>query len=92
MATEHLIEIGCERIAQLRGPATSTGLERLKGYKDALLKHRVAVKESFVFSIRRVSMLRVSKWNGRMERLLELKPKPDAVFCYNDPPQSARST
>jgi LacI family transcriptional regulator len=41
MATEHLIEQGCRRIAHLRGPANSTGIERLRGYRRALAKHQL---------------------------------------------------
>ena len=85
MATEHLIQIGCERIAHLRGPATSPGLERLKGYKDALMKHRMEVKESFISPLRSVDVESFEFGMEGMERLLELKPRPDAVFCYNDP-------
>jgi LacI family transcriptional regulator len=39
LATEHLIEAGCKRIAHLRGPDNSPGVGRLKGYQNALAKH-----------------------------------------------------
>ena len=38
LATEHLIAIGCKRIAHIRGPETSPGVARLEGYKRALLR------------------------------------------------------
>lgn len=38
LATEHLIAMGCKRIAHLRGPANSVGEKRLEGYKRALSK------------------------------------------------------
>src|SRR4051812_31496286 len=56
MATEHLIHIGCERIAHLRGPATSTGIDRLKGYKDALAKHRIRVNDDLISAPRTVDV------------------------------------
>src|SRR6266700_1596571 len=36
LATKHLIDMGCRKIAHIRGPETSTGLRRLDGYKRAL--------------------------------------------------------
>jgi LacI family transcriptional regulator len=44
MATEHLIENGCTRIAHLRGPEVSTALLRLKGYQDALKRHNLPAR------------------------------------------------
>ena len=38
LATKHLIDIGCTRIAHIRGPETSTGMRRLNGYKQALAR------------------------------------------------------
>jgi len=40
LATEHLIEIGCKRIAHLRGPETSTGKGRLNGYLKTMANIR----------------------------------------------------
>ncbi len=85
MATEHLIQIGCKRIAHLRGPATSTGIERLKGYGEALAKHRMEVNENFISATRSEDGESFASGAEGMERLLELKSRPDAVFCYNDP-------
>jgi LacI family transcriptional regulator len=41
LATEHLIEQGCRRIAHLRGPAVQTGSGRLRGYQRTLAKHNL---------------------------------------------------
>lgn len=38
LATEHLIAVGCKRIAHLRRPDNSVGQKRLEGYKRALSK------------------------------------------------------
>ena len=35
LATTHLIEIGCRRIAHIRGPEVSTAIGRLEGYRRA---------------------------------------------------------
>jgi len=36
LATQHLVSVGCRRIAHIRGPAVSTALGRLEGYIQAL--------------------------------------------------------
>ena len=43
LATEHLIAIGCKRIAHIRGPETSPGVARLEGYKRALLRRGITI-------------------------------------------------
>ncbi len=81
LATEHLIEQGAKRIAHIRGPAVSTGRGRLRGYRKALEKRGIKVREEYV----------VSGESGdrggyeAMLQLLNLNPRPDAVFGYNDP-------
>src|SRR5512140_88870 len=50
LATQHLIDIGCKRIAHIRGPETSTGLQRLKGYKRTLAKNGVEVRPEYVIA------------------------------------------
>ncbi len=40
LATEHLLAIGCERLAHIRGPENSVGHRRLKGFLDTLKKAR----------------------------------------------------
>ena len=39
IATEHLIDMGCKRIAHIRGLEFTTGIGRFDGYKLALKKH-----------------------------------------------------
>src|SRR3954470_3983768 len=56
LATEHLIQIGCERIAHLRGPATSTAIDRLQGYKEALAKHRIPMNDDFITAPRTIDV------------------------------------
>ncbi|MET4082387.1 LacI family transcriptional regulator [Pedobacter sp. UYP30] len=49
MATEHLIEQGCEKIAYLVvNKSLSIGKTRMQGYKDALEKHKLSFDEEFV--------------------------------------------
>ncbi|MGA3323826.1 MAG: LacI family DNA-binding transcriptional regulator [Terriglobia bacterium] len=81
LATEHLIEQGCTRIAHLSGPMVSTGRGRLRGYHRALAKHRLKVPPEYVIS----GGHQISTGYAAMQRLLQINPQPDGVFCYNDP-------
>ncbi|HWY47243.1 MAG TPA: LacI family DNA-binding transcriptional regulator [Bryobacteraceae bacterium] len=81
MATEHLIEQGCRRIAHLRGPANSTGTGRLRGYRSALAKHQLNAPADYIVSGQHEDS---TGYEG-MRKLLGVAPRPDGVFCYNDP-------
>jgi LacI family transcriptional regulator len=81
LATEHLIEQGCARIAHLRGPLVSTGKGRLHGYQRALGKHGLKVPPAYVVG----GGYQGGTGYSAMQQLLQLKPRPDGVFCYNDP-------
>jgi len=85
MATAHLIDGGCRRIAHIRGPEVSTALGRLAGYKSALRDRGLDAADSLV--VREATSDESGDQSGRqaMLRLLKLDPRPDAVFCYNDP-------
>ncbi len=85
LATEHLIEMGCRRIAHLRGPENSPGVERLKGYRDTMAKHNLPILPNYVSEQRTVDVQSRESGAESMRQLLALKPRPDGVFCYNDP-------
>jgi LacI family transcriptional regulator len=86
LATAHLIEQGCQRIAHIRGPEISTAIGRLNGYKQALASHQVAPLGSHIVSIG-PSGDHVGDKAGYAAavKLLALKPRPDGIFCFNDP-------
>lgn len=50
LATEHLIERGCRRIAHLRGPDVGIAAERLAGYREALVKQGFHPNKEYVVS------------------------------------------
>jgi LacI family transcriptional regulator len=81
LATTHLIEQGCRRIAHIRGPNVATGVGRLRGYRHALAQHGLKPLDEYV----------VGGGSGdhtgyeAMRELLKIQPRPDGVFCYNDP-------
>jgi LacI family transcriptional regulator len=85
LATEHLIQIGCKRIAHLRGPDNSPGMGRLKGYLDTLARYKLRSLPGYISMQRRVDVDSRESGADLMSQLLALSPRPDGVFCYNDP-------
>jgi LacI family transcriptional regulator len=85
LATEHLIEIGCKRIAHLRGPETSPSIGRLNGYQKALAKHKFNSVPEYISAPRRADVRSRESGEEMMKQLLTLTPCPDGVFAYNDP-------
>jgi LacI family transcriptional regulator len=81
MATEHLYDQGCRRIAHVRGAETPNSLGRLRGYKRALAKCGLKARADYVVSGGRDD----SGGCDAMLKLLSLDEAPDGVFCYNDP-------
>jgi LacI family transcriptional regulator len=80
-ATEHLIGQGYRKIAHLAGPKDITMTERrLKGYLDALGKHRIPVREEFIIH----SGFSQECGEADTRSLLEEADAPDALFAVND--------
>ena len=79
VATQHLLEQGCRRIAHLRGPLLSTSEDRLQGYRDALGKQHAGLVVDAGHDD--------ASGYGAMKTLLAGlgKARPDGVFCFNDP-------
>lgn len=81
-AVEHLIKSGYKRIAHLAGPShLEISKNRIKGYKAALKKHRIAFKKNYIID----GGLDEKDGIRGFKKMMRLKPKPDAVFCVNDP-------
>jgi LacI family transcriptional regulator len=85
IATEHLVQIGCRRIAHIRGRDNSTGHGRLEGYKEALRAAGLRYRSEYVISRPNVDVESNEQGKRAMQILLSRKLRPDAVFCYNDP-------
>ena len=85
MATEHLIEMGCRKIAHIGGPGISTAVGRLYGYRKALEHHGLSFDPQYVISREHVDEASDASGYTAMNQLLSLKRPPDGVFCYNDP-------
>ena len=84
IATEHLIEVGCRRIAHISAPWLSPVLGRLEGYKKALAHHGLPIRPDYVLNTKKVSELGDAAGYDAVKKLLQLNPRPDGIFCYND--------
>jgi len=80
LATSHLIERGCRRVAHLAGRMLAPGTGRLKGYRDALAAAGISVPDSYV-----EHATDDASGYEAARRLLALNPRPDGIFGYNDP-------
>jgi len=85
MATEHLISVGCRRIAHIRGPEISTGLGRLEGYQRVLASRNLGPRPGYISAISGGDVDSEVRGREAMRQLLLLEPRPDSVFCFNDP-------
>lgn len=85
IATEHLFNVGCKRVAHIGGRDNSTGLRRFEGYKQVLANRGVTFSGEYV--VRGMDADTASAEHGAkaMRMLLQRNPRPDGVFCYNDP-------
>ena len=85
IATEHLIEVGCRRIAHIRGRETSTAVNRYEGYREALHAHGIEYDDTLVVSRTSVDVGSTEQGAEAIKTLLQRSPRPDGVFCFNDP-------
>jgi LacI family transcriptional regulator len=85
LATQHLVDIGCKRIAHIRGPETSPGIQRLEGYKRALGLNRKNAPDEYVIFEPKGDVGSRQRGADAMRQLLRCKHIPDGVFCFNDP-------
>jgi LacI family transcriptional regulator len=83
-ATEHLIYQGFKKIAHITSsPHLSITKERLEGYKDALLKHKIPVNEALIKYCPHGGMI-VDEIEEAVNDLFKARTKPDAIFTAGD--------
>jgi LacI family transcriptional regulator len=85
IATKHLIDVGCKTIAHIGGSQVSTAIDRLTGYRATLERHSLALPSEYVVQHGRGDDSGDRTGYGAMKQLLRLHPRPDGVFCCNDP-------
>jgi LacI family transcriptional regulator, galactose operon repressor len=80
-AVEHLIANGYRRVACISGPlSTTTGSERLAGYRMALERAGLPVEDSLI----RIGDFREEGGHRAIAELLAEETPPDAVFITNN--------
>jgi len=85
LATKHLIDIGCKRIAHIRGPETSPGIRRMEGYKRALAQGGLKIIDDYIIAEPKGDVETQQGGREAMRQLLNREPRPDGLFCFNDP-------
>jgi DNA-binding LacI/PurR family transcriptional regulator len=83
-ATEHLLDIGRNRVAAIGDQPYATGeaaQRRTRGFREAHQARGLPVREDLI-----IGTPRFNRPDGAhaMAHLLELEEPPDAVFCYSD--------
>lgn len=80
-AVHYLVKLGHKKIATIAGDLhTQAGKARLKGFKDALIKHELMVKDEYITI---GSFLRTPARNAA-QKLLHLHQRPTAIFAASD--------
>jgi len=85
LATKHLIDIGCKRIAHICGPEISPGIRRMEGYKRALAQSGMRIIDNYIITQHKGDVGTKQGGAEAMRQLLTLEPRPDGLFCFNDP-------
>jgi LacI family transcriptional regulator len=85
LATQHLIESGCKRIAHLCGPRNAVGNKRLAGYKSALQKAGILFQEELVSEPSPGDTESSIHGYKVAKTLLSESRRPDGIFCFSDP-------
>lgn len=82
MATSHLIEQGCKRIAHFGGAQhRSIYRQREEGYLAALRQHNMEIDDDLILN---GGVLNSEEGHRMAERVLGLPNPPDAIFTAND--------
>lgn len=84
LATRHLIEQGCRRVAMLVGPAHHSVNLRVKGYRKALFEARRLADPDLEVTLLEQTVSYEEASRQAMRQLLSLPEPPDGVFAYND--------
>ena len=82
LLTKHLLNIGHRKIVYVCGPENlSPSVDRLEGYKKALLEYKINLNQKLIFHI--PSFQRESGY-AIVDKIINQQSLPDAVFAVND--------
>ncbi|GAB2577072.1 LacI family DNA-binding transcriptional regulator [Spirosoma areae] len=78
---EHLVKMGCQRIAHLKGPNGLTVSEqRFSGYVDCLKRYDLPIREDLIIN----TNFKIESAIIPTKNLLDAASPPDAIFGVND--------
>lgn len=81
LIVDHLVDQGCKRIAHIAGYRhTRIYKNRIRGYTDALEKHSLPIENDLILE----GNLSLEDGRQKMETLLKLPNRPDAVYAASD--------
>jgi LacI family transcriptional regulator len=81
IATQHLIEQGCKRIAHITSSLQrNVYSQRYKGYRDALFDNGIPFDESLLL----INDLSEKAGSQSAMEIMKMKPMPDGLFITND--------
>src|SRR5215204_6999955 len=81
LATQHLIDQGCKRIAHITSSLKrNVYSQRFKGYQDALFDHGIPLDEKLLL----VNDLSENAGIEAALKILKMKHRPDGIFITND--------
>jgi LacI family transcriptional regulator len=81
LATKHLLELGCRRIAYIGGLTTcNIYCQRYNGYTEALKEYKLAPDESLLY----FHNLTTENAATTSRKMFARQPYPDGVFACND--------
>jgi DNA-binding LacI/PurR family transcriptional regulator len=84
LATRHLIQTGRRRIAMISGSLAHYSIhQRARGYRKALFEARMLADPELEVQLPATGEPAEGVRQATL-RLLALRPRPDALFCYND--------
>jgi len=83
LATAHLIDCGCRRVAHIACPQIATGPGRREGYLAALSEAGISAGAALVVD---ASANTAEGGCAAMCRLLAMDQRVDGVFCFSDSP------
>ena len=85
MATEHLLQNGCKRVAYVGGEHVSTARDRVEGYRSALTARGLPILSEYTVCWSRYDDAADVTGYRAAKELMALPSKPDGIFCSNDP-------
>lgn len=85
LATHHLLEIGCRHVGHIHGPNGSAAEGRWEGFRQALAEKGIPYQRGHVTGLPFSDKDCIENGYKAMRRLLSKRPRPDGIFCFNDP-------